>query len=131
MAPIRAMRHRAGQVLALGLCLFLVTPGWVAASPTSSAPSAPVVATTRNAVGTLTPNALGPGQPSVRNGKAVMPFHTLAPGALRAAKLRAAAQASLGQRGPLAPVHLPLTGLFSGLNGSGLSDYAATPPDSP
>ncbi len=131
MAPIQAMRHRAGQVLALGLCLFLVTPGWAAASPTSSAQSAPAsVTTTRNAVGTLTPHALGPGQPSVRNGKAVMPFHTLAPGALRAAKLRAAAQASLGQRGPLAPVRLPLTGLFNGLNGSGLSDYAATPPDS-
>jgi hypothetical protein len=59
-----------------------------------------------------------------------MPFHTLAPGALRAAKLRAAAHASVGQRRPLAPVHLPLTGLFNGLNGSGLSDYAATPPDS-
>ena len=59
-----------------------------------------------------------------------MPFHTLAPGALRAAQLRAAARASQGQRRPQAPLHLPLTGLFNGLNGGGLSDYTATPPDS-
>ena len=61
--------------------------------------------------------------------RTVMPFHTLAPGALRAAKLRAAARASVGQHRPLAPVHLPLTGLFNGLNGSGLSDASVTPPD--
>ena len=130
MAQIRALRHRAGQALALGICMFLATPGWAAASPNSSSASAPALEAARTAVGTLTPRALGPGQPSVRNGRAVMPFHTLAPGALRAAKLRAAAHASVGQRRPMAPVHLPLTGLFNGLNGSGLSDYAATPPDS-
>jgi Fibronectin type III domain len=130
VAPIQAMRHRAGQVLALSLCLILLKPGWAAASPTSSTPASRGSVSVRSAVGTLTPHALGPGQPSVRNGKAVMPFHTLAPGALRAAKLRAAAQASVGQRRPQAPVHLPLAGLFNGLNGSGLSDYAATPPDS-
>src|SRR5437868_10886602 len=104
------MRHGAGQVLALGLCLFLVTPSWAAASSTSSAPSTSATMGTRSAVGTRTPHALGPGQLSVRNGNAVMPFHTLAPGALRAAKLRAAARASAGQRRPQAPVNLPLTG---------------------
>ena len=90
---------------------------------------APISATIRSAVGTLTPHALQPGQPRVRKGNAVMPFHTLAPGALQAAKLRAAAHVSVGQRRPLAPVQLPLTGLFNGLNGGGLSDYSATPPD--
>jgi len=130
VAPIRVMQHRAGQVLAFGLCLFLATPGWASASATSPSRTALVPITTLSAVGTLTPRALGPGQPRVRKGNAVMPLHTLAPGALRAAKLRAAAHVSIGQRRPLAPVHLPLTGLFNGLNGSGLSDYAATPPDS-
>ena len=124
------MRHRARQVMALGLSMLLLAPGFAAASQRSPTSTAPAEAATRGAVGTLTPHTLQPGQPRVRTGNAVMPFHTLAPGPLRAAKLRAAAHASVGQRLPQAPVHLPLTGLFNGLNGSGLSDYAATPPDS-
>ena len=124
------MRHRARQVMALGLSMLLLAPGFAAASQRSPTSTAPAEAATRGAVGTLTPHTLQPGQPRVRTGNAVMPFHTLAPGPLRAAKLRAAAHASVGQRRPQAPVHLPLAGLFNGLNGSGLSDYAATPPDS-
>jgi hypothetical protein len=130
VAPIRAQRHRAGQVIAIGLCVFLASPGWAAASATAPVRSTAPLGATRSAVGTLIPHALGPGRPSVRHGNAVMPFHSLAPGALRAAQLRAAARASVGQRKPQAPIHLPLTGLFNGLNGSGLSDYSATPPDS-
>ena len=81
-------------------------------------------------VGQATPIALGPGVPSTNRPVFAQPFRTLDPGALRAAKLRAAAIASRGSRGPSAPLATPLAGLFNNLDSSGLSDYSVAPPDS-
>jgi len=84
----------------------------------------------RTPSGHLTPKTLGPGSPHTNTGKAlVMPYFTSDPGALRAARLRAGAHQSVGQRTPLTTTQLPQTGLFNGLNQPGLSDYAVTPPD--
>jgi hypothetical protein len=80
-------------------------------------------------VGQATPIALGPGVPSTNRPVFAQPFRTLDPGALAAAKLRAAAIASRGSRGPSAPIATPLAGLFNNLNGPGLSDYSVAPPD--
>ena len=68
--------------------------------------------------------------PSAHRSASARPFLTLDPGALRAAKLRAAADASRGQRGPIKTLRKPLAGLFNNVNGSGLSQLTVAPPDS-
>ncbi|HXI80926.1 MAG TPA: fibronectin type III domain-containing protein, partial [Verrucomicrobiae bacterium] len=68
--------------------------------------------------------------PSTNHAVLARPFLTLDPGALRAAKLRAAAIASRGNRGPSAPTRTPLAGLFNNINRSGLSQPTVAPPDS-
>jgi Fibronectin type III domain len=108
-------------VLFASMALVLSPPLAVAASgPTGSAITP---------AGHLTPIVLGPGQPSAHHRAIARPFLTLDPGALRAAKLRAAAALSKGQRRPLA-AHAPLGSVFNGANGSGLSDPQVAPPDS-
>jgi len=81
-------------------------------------------------IGQKTPTALGPGAPSTNRPSFAQPFHTLDPGALRAAKLRAAAIASRGARGPSVVNGAPLAGLFNNLDSPGLSQLTVAPPDS-
>jgi hypothetical protein len=81
-------------------------------------------------VGQATPRLLGPGAPSGGRRVLAHPFRTLDPGALRAAKLLAAAIASRGSRGPSTVMALPLAGLFNNLDAPGLSDSSVAPPDS-
>src|ERR1043165_4856264 len=86
-------------------------------SPPIAAAGSAQVASTLTAVGQLNPTALGPGQPAAHRPAFARPFLTLDPGALRAAKLRAAAASSTGERKPLA-VHVRLGGIFNNTNGS-------------
>ena len=132
MADQRPHEGRTLRAIVFGVCLLLVAPGMAAASAAGSiAPAVTFAASALIPAGSAVPDALPVGSPRP-DGTPVqtLPFLTLDPGALRVAKLRAAAAASLGQRKPLHDSALPLAGLFNGLNASGLSDYAVTPPDS-
>lgn len=132
MTAIRISRQRATTILAVSLSILLLLPGTTlgTATPASQTMSADRPAQALVPVGGFTPRALGPGSASPRSARAsVLPFRSLAPDALSAAKLRAAAQLSVGQRTPVTNT-LPSTGLYNGLNQAGLSDYAVTPPDS-
>ena len=81
-------------------------------------------------IGHLTPIALGPGVPETNRPAFAKPFLAMDPGALRAAKLHAAALASRGSRGPSIAPRTPLAGLFNNLNGPGLNQLTVAPPDS-
>jgi len=81
-------------------------------------------------LGHVTPTALGPGAPATNHPAFAQPFRSLDTGALRAAKLHAAAVASRGHRGPSSPIRTPLAGLFNNINGTGLSQLTVAPPDS-
>jgi len=81
-------------------------------------------------IGHITPTVLGPGVPSTNRPVFAQPFRTLDSGALRAAKLRAAAIASRGSRGPLVAPRTPLAGFFNNLDSPGLSQLTVAPPDS-
>ena len=125
-----ARTHRAALALALTAGLLTSTIAtanlaW-AGGTVGTAATASVLAP----VGHATPTALGPGVPSTNRPVFAQPFRTLDPGALRAAKLRAAALASRGSRGPSTGTATPLAGFFNNLNASGLSDYSVAPPDS-
>jgi Fibronectin type III domain len=131
VAPIRTRWSRAAPLFAAGMSVLLCLPA--AAVGSAIAPATGTVTLAAGAVltpvGNLAPHVLGPGSAKPRSARAaVLPFHSLAPGALSAAKLRAAAMLSVGQRRPVSNA-LP-SGLFGGLNQPGLSDYAVTPPDS-
>jgi hypothetical protein len=81
-------------------------------------------------IGHITPTALGPGAPATNRPVFAQPFRTLDAGALRSAKLRAAAIASRGSRGPSIATRAPLAGLFNNVNSPGLSQPTVAPPDS-
>src|SRR5437867_2346379 len=113
----------------LACAAVLVAPIDALAAPGPAATTSSILA----AAGQLTPKALGPGQPSARHAVFAQPFRTLDPGALRAAKLRAAAIASRDSRGPRNPSSVtvtPLSGFFNNLNSPGLSNLTVAPPDS-
>jgi hypothetical protein len=113
----------------LACAAILLAPALASAAPTPSAgttSNALVVAT----AGEATPIALGPGAPSTNHAAFAQPFRTLDPGALRAAKLRAAAIASVGSRGPAITTGGPLAGFFNNINSPGLSQPTVAPPDS-
>ena len=124
----RAVTRIPRAALVLAFAAVLMAPALATAAP-PPAPTASVAATLAT-VGELTPIALGPGVPSTNHNALAKPFLTLDPGALRAAKLRAAAAASRGQRGPLEAPHSPLAGIFNNTNASGLSQLTVAPPDS-
>src|SRR5689334_24444372 len=73
-------------------------------------------------IGHLTPIALGPGVPATNRPAFAQPFHALNDGALRAAKLHAAAIASRGSRGASVRPRTPLAGLFNNLDSPGLNE---------
>jgi hypothetical protein len=83
-------------------------------------------------VGAFTPMALSAGSGRTpTHAVQALPFLSVDAGALRAAKLRAAARASIGSRHPaIAAPSAPLVGLFNGINKGGLVDHMVTPPDS-
>jgi hypothetical protein len=118
---------RAPFVLTCAAILLAGTLGIAApASGASPGPSESLLAP----IGELTPTALRPGVPSTNHAVFAQPFLTLDPGALRAAKLRAAAIASRGSRGPSVTTRTPLAGLYNNLNSPGLSQPTVAPPDS-
>jgi hypothetical protein len=98
----------------------------VPASGAGPGPSGSVLAP----IGHLTPVALGPGVPATNRPAFAQPFLALDSGALRAAKLHAAAIASRGSRGPSVLPRAPLAGLFNNLDSPGLNQLTVTPPDS-
>ena len=118
---------RVGFVLASAAILLASTLG--IAAPASGAGPGPA-GSIQAPIGHLTPTALGPGVPSTNRPVFAQPFRTLDSGALRAAKLRAAAIASRGARGPLVAPRAPLAGFFNNLNSPGLSQLTVAPPDS-
>ena len=124
----RAMtpKPRIALLLVLGAILLAPAAATAAPSPAGLATSASFV----TPVGRVTPIALGPGVPSTNRAALAQPFRALDPGALRAAKLRAAAQASVGNRGPIGPVRAPLAGFFNNTSAPGLSQLTVAPPDS-
>jgi len=129
IAPIRRV------AIVLASAAVLLAPIDVLAAPTHVATATPLATSSSvlAAAGQLTPVALGPGQPSAKHPVVAQPFRTLDPGALRAAKLRAAAIASRGSRGPLKPSSgtvSPLSSFFNNLNSPGLSNLTVAPPDS-
>ena len=118
---------RVPFVLASAAILLASTLGIAApASGASPGPSGSVLAP----IGQVTPTTLRPGVPSTSRAVVAQPFHTLDPGALRAAKLHAAAIASRGARGPINATHAPLAGFFNNLNSPGLNQLTVAPPDS-
>jgi hypothetical protein len=118
---------RIALLLACAAILLAPTLAVAGPAPSSGTTSAASVLT---AAGEVTPIALGPGVPSTNNAVFAQPFRTLDPGALRAAKLRAAAIASVGSRGPAITTGGPLAGFFNNINSPGLSQPTVAPPDS-
>jgi hypothetical protein len=118
---------RAASVLTLTAILLAGTLG--TAAPISGA-SPGLDGSIQAPLGQVTPTALPPGVPSTSRDVVAQPFRALDPGALRAAKLDAAAVASRGSRGPLIPPRTPLAGLFNNVNSPGLSQPTVAPPDS-
>ena len=118
---------RVAFVLASAAIILASTLGTaVPASGASPSSPGPVLAP----IGQITPTALGPGVPATNRPVFAQPFRALNPGALRAAKLHAAALASRGSRGPSIAPRTPLAGLFNNLNSPGLSQLTVAPPDS-
>ena len=107
---------RVAFVLASAATLVAGTLGIAApASGASPAPQGSVLAP----IGHITPTALSSGPPTTNRPVFAQPFRTLNPGALRAAKLHAAAVASRGSRGPSIAKSGPLAGLFNNLDSPG------------
>jgi hypothetical protein len=125
--------RRVAIVLASAAVLLAPIDVLAAATHVATATHPATTSSVLAAAGQLTPVALGPGQPSARHPVVAQPFRTLDPGALRAAKLRAAAIASRGARGPLKPSSgtvSPLSSFFNNLDSPGLSNLTVAPPDS-
>jgi hypothetical protein len=125
----RAVTRTPRAAFVLACAAMLLAPALATAAPPPAAPAISS-ASTLTAVGEATPIALGPGTPSNHEAVFAKPFLTLDPGALRAAKLHAAAVASRGQRGPDVTTHVPLAGIFNNTNAGGLSQPTVAPPDS-
>jgi hypothetical protein len=121
-----ARTPRAVFLLASVGILIAATLGVTPASGASPAPPGSILAP----IGHITPIALGPGAPATNRPVFAQPFHTLDSGALRAAKLHAAAIASRGSRGPSIATRAPLAGLFNNHDSPGLSQITVAPPDS-
>jgi len=124
---MHVVRRTPRVAFVLAAAAMLAAPNMAtAAAPATTASSASVLA----AVGQATPTALGPGTPSTNHAVYAQPLRSLDPGALRAAKLRAAAIASRSSRGPSVQTGGPLAGFFNNINGPGLSQPTVAPPDS-
>jgi Fibronectin type III domain len=129
IAPIR----RVAIVFAAAAVLLAPIDVLAAATHVATATHAATTSSVLAPAGQLTPIALRPGRPSAKHPVVAQPFRTLDPGALRAAKLRAAAIASRGSRRPLKPSNTsvsPLSSFFNNLNSPGLSNLTVAPPDS-
>jgi hypothetical protein len=122
-----ARTPRVGIVLA-SIAILVASTFGMAAPAFGASPAARQ--STLAPIGHKTPTALGPGAPATDRPAFAQPFHALDPGALRAAKLHAAALASRGSRGKIIAPHTPLAGLFNNINGPGLSQLTVAPPDS-
>ena len=121
-------RTRVGLSL-VSVVTLLAGSSWIAAPAVGASPT--TAGAIRSAVGEITPIVLAHGSATSDNQPVfAQPFRTLDDGALRAAKLHAAAVASRGERGPLVAPHTPLAGIFNNTNGPGLNQLTVAPPDS-
>jgi fibronectin type 3 domain-containing protein len=123
--PIRS------RIAASVVGLLLLTPPIALAAPVAREPSAPAAApAVRAPVALATPAVFVGGGPAAQRGNPIaIPFRSADPGALRAAKLRAAAAASVGGRTPQAVASVPALASVR-VNNGGLVDHMVTPPDS-
>jgi fibronectin type 3 domain-containing protein len=124
----RSMRSRFA-VMVVGL--FLLAPSMAVAAPASnSRPVSGANASVRTPVAQATPAAfVGGGGATPQATRIALSFRSLDDEALHAAKLRAAAAASVGGRTPGAAVVTPALAAVS-INKGGLVDHMVTPPDS-
>jgi fibronectin type 3 domain-containing protein len=123
----RPTRSRVAVIL---LGLLLLAPSTVVAAPASKGaqPSAAAFSV-RAPVAQATPAAfVGGGSAANEATRIALRFHSVDEGALRAAKLRAAAAASVGGRTPAAAVVTPALAKVT-VNKGGLVDHMVTPPD--
>jgi fibronectin type 3 domain-containing protein len=111
--------------------LMLLAPSIALAAPAlKSQPASAAAASVRAPVSQATPAAFVGGGPTVQPASPIaIAFHSVDDPALRAAKLRAAAAASVGGRTPEAAVVTPALAAVSA-NKGGLVDHMVTPPDS-
>jgi hypothetical protein len=111
--------------------LMLLAPSMAFAAPASSSPRASAAAlSVRAPVAQVVPSAFVGGGPAVQRANPIaITFHSLDDTALRAAKLRAAAAASVGGRTPGAALATPALAAVA-VNKGGLVDHMVTPPDS-
>jgi fibronectin type 3 domain-containing protein len=109
----------------------LLAPSMAVAAPASkSQPPSGAATSARAPVALAMPAAFVGGGPTVRPASPIaIGFHSLDDNALRAAKLRAAAAASVGGRTPGAAVVTPAAAAIT-VNMGGLVDHFVTPPDS-
>jgi fibronectin type III domain protein len=123
--PIRS------RIVAAAVGLLLLTPTMASAAPamTSNATARADLAV-RTPVAQATPVPFAGGRPTAQRGSPIaISFRSMDDGALRAAKLRAAAASSVGGRMPRAVAPAPALASI-GVNKGGLVDHMVTPPDS-
>jgi fibronectin type 3 domain-containing protein len=125
---LRSIRARF-VVMFVGLSL--LAPSMVVAAPISnSRPLSGAPASVRAPVAQATPVVFVGGGTAVPQASPIaIPFRSVDDNALRAAKLRAAAAASVGGRTPQSRVENPALAAVS-VNKGGLVDHMVTPPDS-
>jgi fibronectin type 3 domain-containing protein len=125
---LRSIRSRFAVIF---VSLMLAAPAMALAAPVSkSQPASGAAASVRVPVSQATPAAFVGGGPAVRPASPIaIGFHSLDDNALRAAKLRAAAAASVGGRTPGAAAVIPELAAVT-VNKGGLVDHFVTPPDS-
>ena len=128
MSTLIVTRTRRIAVVLASVGILLAGTFGTAATASGASPASP--GSILAPIGHLTPIALGPGVPATKRPIHAQPFRTLDPGALRAAKLRAAAIASRGSKGPSLAPRAPLAGLFNHLDSPGLNQLTVAPPDS-
>ena len=120
---------RAGRA-AVALPIAIVVASTLAIAPSVLAAGPASSGSILAPIGHITPTALVHGAATSNHPVFAQPFRTLDEGALRAAKLHAAAVASRGNRGPIQAPHRPLAGVFNNLDRPGLNQLTVAPPDS-
>ncbi|MEP6469836.1 MAG: fibronectin type III domain-containing protein [Chloroflexota bacterium] len=135
MAPAqgraRALRPTRSRVAVISLGLLLIAPQMASAAPVANSAGVPRAAapSVRAPVAQETPTAFVGGDSAAPQARIALSFRSLDDHALRAAKLHAAAAASVGGRTPEATVVTPALAEVT-VNKGGLVDHFVTPPDS-
>ena len=121
---------RAGRAAVALVSVAILVAGTLAIAPPALGAGPASSGSILAPIGHITPTALVPGSATTNRPVFAQPFRTLDEGALRAAKLHAAAVASRGNRGPIQTPQAPLAGFFNNLDRPGLNQLTVAPPDS-